>query len=195
MYGKLKIIIGPMFSGKTTWLNNELTKFTDTEFSVVKICHSDDIRFGQEIGSTHNSSYKSLTENLTIFSCKSISNLDITPFDVIGIDEGQFFDDLVPTVKHWVTIYKKYVIITGLDGDFNRNKFGHILDLIPFCDDVKKLRATCVRCLKDYKQNKKYGNIKAIFSKKIVHTTEQKLIGGKESYMAVCRYHYDNDIP
>src|SRR5579871_3003904 len=67
--GTLYIRVGPMFSGKTTWLNGELTQLADKGFSVLKISHSDDIRTnvinGDDCGSTHNSSYKFLSEKIT----------------------------------------------------------------------------------------------------------------------------------
>ena len=67
----------------------------------------------------------------------------------------------------------------GLDGDSNQAKFGHITDLIPLCDKVKKLKSVCNLC----------GN-KAIFTKQKLSnadTSNQIDIGGSEKYIAVCR--------
>ena len=57
-------------------------------------------------------------------------------YNIIGIDEGQFFTDLIPMVKFWLNDHDIYVV--GLDGDFHMNKFGSILDLIPLADTAKK---------------------------------------------------------
>lgn len=72
---------------------------------------------------------------------------------------------------------KKRVHIGGLDGDFNRNKFGELLDLIPYCDKVIKLTALCGIC--------KNGTV-AIFSRRITEETEQTVIGS-DIYIPVCR--------
>jgi hypothetical protein len=60
---------------------------------------------------------------------------------VIGIDEAQFFCDLKQYVIKWCEEYNKNITVIGLDGDFKRNVFGHILDLIPVCDNFYKLKA------------------------------------------------------
>ena len=59
--------------------------------------------------------------------------------DIIGIDEAQFFNDLKEFVLY--SERNKSVIISGLDGDSNREPFGQILDCIPLCDSVEKLTA------------------------------------------------------
>ena len=76
---------------------------------------------------------------------------------------------------------KKKVYIAGLDGDFQRKKFGQMLDLIPLCDTVTKLTSLCNIC--------KNGNL-GIFSKRITNETEQTVIGS-DNYIPVCRSCYD----
>jgi thymidine kinase len=58
----------------------------------------------------------------------------------IMINEAQFFPDLVEFVKEFS---QRNIYIYGLDGDFKQEKIGYILDIIPLCDTVTKLRATC----------------------------------------------------
>ena len=99
---------------------------------------------------------------------------DFKKADIIGINEGQFFEDLVTAVKILIGKNKK-VYVSGLDGDFQQQKFGHILDLIPICDKVTKLRAICHYC-KDY----------GIFTKRLSNETAQKVIG-VDNYVSVCR--------
>ena len=109
----------------------------------------------------------------------------IVPEDtnVILINEGQFFADIVEWVKEMVDERKIKVYICGLDGDFKREKFGNLLELIPFCDKVTKLSALCGRC-KDGTQ--------AIFTHRYLSTNsqEQVLIGEKDHYIPVCRKCY-----
>ena len=80
--GTLYIRVGPMFSGKTTWLNGELTQLADKNFSVLKIIHSSDTRndvsSNDYSGSTHNSSYKFLTPKITIIRDNNLSNIDVS---------------------------------------------------------------------------------------------------------------------
>ena len=72
---------------------------------------------------------------------------------------------------------EKKIYICGLDGDFRRNKFGHVLDLIPLCDKVVKLTSLCGIC--------KNGT-PGIFSKRITTETEQTIVGS-DNYVPVCR--------
>ena len=62
------------------------------------------------------------------------------------VEEAQFFAGLYDFCKKACDIDDKTVIVSGLDGDSNREKFGEILDLIPICDSVKKLHALCTQC-------------------------------------------------
>ena len=89
---------------------------------------------------------------------------------VILVDEAQFFDD-IKEVINIVETNKKTVYVFGLDGDFKRNKFGCILDLIPYCDNIHKLKSICYKC-KD----------KGIFSLRISNSENQVLVGSSDDY-------------
>lgn len=114
----------------------------DKIFSILKITHSDDIRLDVETcddsGSTHNSSYRSLSDKI-----KWVRVTTLKDVDVIGVDESQFFPDLLEVVEDLVENKGKHVRVAGLDGDAFKHKFGQTLDLIPICDEVVKLNATC----------------------------------------------------
>ena len=99
---------------------------------------------------------------------------------VIGIDESQFFDDLVEFVLA-IERLNKIVIIAGLDGDSERKPFGQILQCIPLCDSVVKL--TALDMIKE-------DGTQAIFSKRIVNSKEQVLVGEADEYKAVSRSSY-----
>jgi thymidine kinase len=107
----------------------------------------------------------------------------LNQYDSIFIDEGQFFPDLYSFVSDLVDNYRKHVIVSGLDGDSNRNTFGELIKLIPICDTVDKLHAYCNKC--------NNGRI-APFTKKIKEDTVLIDIGGINKYIPVCRYHYLN---
>ena len=87
-------------------------------------------------------------------------------YDIFLINEGQFFEDLYDIVNLLTNLHKKRVYISGLDGDFKRRKFGSILDVIPLCDDVVKIKAICKRCKKR----------DAIFTHRLSNEQEQTVV-------------------
>ena len=103
-------------------------------------------------------------------------------WDNIYIDEGQFFQGLKDFVIKAAELDDKNITICGLDGDFNRETFGEIIDLIPYSDSICKLTAICSICR---------NGTPAIFSKKIVNDDSQIInVGALDKYIAVCRKHY-----
>ena len=183
MNGYLELILGPMFSGKTSKI---LDLYKQCEFSnipVVVINHTSDKRYSETMLSTHDLKMipciqaSSLCDAMEILEIKNKIN-DAT---VILINEGQFFNDLYEWTKMMVETNHKEIYICGLDGDFNRNKFGQILDLIPLCDKVTKLKSLCSMC--------KNGT-KALFSLRVTEEKEQVLIGS-DCYKPVCRASYN----
>ena len=183
MNGYLELILGPMFSGKTSKI---LDLYKQCEFSnipVVVINHTSDKRYSETMLSTHDLKMipciqaSSLCDAMEILEIKNKIN-DAT---VILINEGQFFNDLCEWTEMMVETNHKEIYICGLDGDFNRNKFGQILDLIPLCDKVTKLKSLCSMC--------KNGT-KALFSLRVTEEKEQVLIGS-DCYKPVCRACYN----
>ena len=100
--------------------------------------------------------------------------------DYIMIDEGQFFSDLKMYVVKWCEEYKKNIIVIGLDGDYKRNPFGQILDLIPIADNVMKLKAMCKLC---------NDGTEALFTHRLT-TEDEQIVIGNSNYIPVCRQHY-----
>lgn len=185
-----------MFSGKTTWLNSELTQLADKGLKVLKIVHAldnrEDVASNDTSGSTHNSSYKSLTKKISCARSDNLRSIQVENFEVVGVDESQFFPDLFEVVTEWVEVQGKHVRVSGLDGDSSKRKFGQTLDLIPLCDEVVKLRASCKYCLEELRQSGFKGNLFAIegpFTKRTVRSEEQTVVGGSDLYVPVCRYH------
>jgi len=202
--GSLKIRIGPMFSGKSTWLNLELTKFADQGKNVLKIIHDTDHRHdvahSDSSGSTHNTTFTCLSPKITCLSSSFLNSIDVSDFDIIGVDEAQFFPDLLSTIIFWIDSLNKQLFVVGLDGDINRKPFGSILNLIPYADNVKKLNAVCRICI-DHNINFNSLYLVAPFTKYTssfsFNNTSQDTsssnlidIGGSTKYQPVCRYHY-----
>jgi thymidine kinase len=183
MNASLELLIGPMFAGKTSELIRRLTTFKKANCNVLYINSILDNR--GDMFSTHNTS---LAKYQDIDMVKTDNLMDIlhmcTKVDVIAIDEGQFFSDLVEFYKIIVDLYKKRLIVSGLNGTSDRKPFGKLLDLIPFCDNIEFIQSFCTTCATSGKI------VPAIFSKRISNTTGNICIGGSDSYIAVCREHY-----
>jgi len=171
--GYLEVILGPMFSGKTTAL---IEQFNVNEKNTVAINFSGDTRYHESKLSTHDLKMIHCVNSNVLLPL--INNDEILRSNIILINEGQFFPDLVNFVSHMVDFHKKIVYVCGLDADFQRNKFGVILDLIPICDKVTKLNGKCNDC-----------NDKSIFSYRLSAEEEQVVIGSN-NYIPLCRNCY-----
>ena len=193
--GYLEIILGPMFSGKTSRLVEIFKQCKFCNMSVAVINHCIDNRYDDELLSTHDKIMIPCIKTERLFDIWTDSidmedNVAVIPrikdkfkvatSDVILINEGQFFPDLEEFVKCLLS-ENKQVYICGLDGDFERKKFGQILDLIPLCDKVHKLSSLCSLC--------KNGT-KGIFSMRLTSEKEQTVVGS-ENYIPVCRTCYE----
>ncbi len=169
----LKIIMGNMFSGKTTELVRRLKRYEVIGKRILVINSSKDTRCLEHVLRTHDN---------TKFDCiktGDLNELNYQDFDIIAIDEAQFFIGLKVFVEK-VLKRGKTVLLTGLDGDYKQRKIGEIIDCIPLADKVFKLSAMCMECM---------DGTHGPFTKRIVNSTETELIGGKEMYRAVCRKH------
>lgn len=195
--GYLVVITGPMFAGKTTLLIRELLTLRQINSSlrIMVINHEDDCRNGGHL-SPHLATNRLSSDDFDYRRCKSLSGLDVSQYDVIGVDEAQFFDDLPQSVEQWLKV-DKTVYCAGLTLDYQNRSFGHLLELIPHADQLHTLKAKCVRCLEHAKATGLNTTVfqhtltNAIYSKRVVDNEQQKVIGDN-IYQPVCRYHYYN---
>jgi thymidine kinase len=173
--GYLELILGPMFSGKTTRLIQHYKAYKFIGKKIVVINYSLDTRYSETMLSSHDR-----IEIPCVFTSTLSDKSLWIDADVILINEGQFFGDLLETVVEMVDVHKKQVHICGLDGDFRRQRFGTLLDLVPYSDKVEKLNAFCGMC--------KNGNF-ATFSHRVSNESAQVVIGS-DNYMPLCRACY-----
>ena len=167
-----------MFSGKSTELIRRINREKSINKKGLVINYYRDNRYSSNSIATHDNSK---IKCLKLEKLEELTKDIINSFDTFFIDEGQFFPDLRTVVSKLVDIHKKHVVVSGLDGDFNRNVFGQILELIPICDTVDKLTAYCCKC---------NNGTSAPFTKKCSNTGQIIEIGGIDKYIPVCRYHY-----
>lgn len=182
---RLEVITGPMFSGKTEELIRRLHRAQiagqDTKLFKPNI----DFRYGIKQVISHSGS------GMDCFTVSSSSELVETVFfdaypspkSVVGVDEAQFLDSMLPEAVNHLLAYGIKVIVSGLDKDFTTQDFGSIPRLMVLADKLDKLTAVCNSC----------GADDASFTQRLVDGEPAKfdgptiLVGGTESYEARCR--------
>lgn len=179
--GFLDIIIGPMYSGKTNHLLSELNIFATMGAKSLYINSDLDTRTDEEF-STHN---PMITKLPNVKGVKLSNLYDIydmcKDYVVVAIDEAQFFKNLKSFVLDLVEKEGKRVIIAGLSGNYKREQFGEMMDLVSYCDRITKLSSFCKIC----SENKKIKE--AHFSYRLIDQKDDVCIGGKTEYIPLCR--------
>jgi len=172
--------MGPMFSGKTTELIRRLKRYQIARYECLIVKYADDQRYDDEGMATHDRQSLKATKAKSLMS--RFGNQGLDAYDVIGVDEGQFFPDLVEFCEY-AAEQGKIVMVSALDGTYQRKGFPNILTLIPLAEHVVKLTAVCMLC---------FGE--GAFTKRISNDEGVEVIGGADKYMAVCRACFKSPI-
>ena len=177
--GRIEVICGSMFSGKTEELIRRLkrAKFAKQRVEIFK--PAIDTRYSEADVVSHDSHSIASTP---IDSSASIL-LFTSEIDVVGIDEAQFFDSGLIDVCNQLANNGIRVIVAGLDMDFRGIPFGPMPGLCAIADEVSKVHAICVKC----------GQL-ASFSHRTVKNDKQVLLGETEEYEPLCRECYQQAI-
>lgn len=176
---RLELIMGPMFSGKSTELIRRLT-IRSLYRKVVGVNSKKDIRYGLNGIVTHTKASMPCIkiDNLS----ELLTNSEYLSAQVVGIDEGNFYPDISTFIVDQLEKTNKTFIISGLDGDKHKKFFGTLHELIPHAEKKDFLRALCKRC----------GNgTEASFTVALQKFEGQEKVGGGDVYEAVCRHHYN----
>lgn len=181
--GSIHVILGCMFSGKTTELLRNVKRYQSVGRTTMVINYSLDTRYGENSVISHDSMDvpACMVSNLKSINDDEVLREKYNKSQYIFINEGQFFDGLKDFCEHAANQDNKIVFVCGLDGDYKQKKFGEMIDLIPISETVVKLNALCKVCGMD-----------ACFTRRIVNNDETILIGNENMYEAVCRKHYFN---
>lgn len=184
---RLEVIFGCMFSSKSSMIIKRIIILKEIGLKCLYINHILDNRSDTSF-STHNPVIKQeLTSIIDTRSVNKLSNVhDLQKYDVIAVDEAQFFTDLRTEVMRWVETLEKVVIVGGLNLDHTGNRFGQINLLIDHADKITHLRPYCRKCL----NSKNRVVRKAIYTQKIKADDTQIAIGGSELYQPICRQCY-----
>ena len=173
----LSIIMGNMFSGKTSELIRRLKRLKVIGKNILVVNSAKDTRSPEQVLKTHDNVKFNCLKVYDLFDI--INKPEFDEADIIAIDEAQFFPRLKKFVDCCLHVNKS-VILAGLDADSFQCKFGELLDCVPIACDVTKLSALCMRC---------NDGTPGPFTKRIVDDKTLELIGGSDMYIAVCREH------
>lgn len=178
--GYLELILGPMFSGKTSTLKKIYDQCVYCDIPVMVINYSADKRYSSEdVMSTHDKIMIPCIMANTIAEIIDNYGEKLSNTEVILINEGQFFSDIQYVISLVEEMHKR-VYICGLDGDFQKNKIGSLFELIPYCDNICKLKSLCSECR---------DGTPGLFSYRITNEVDQVVIG-VDNYKPLCRECY-----
>ena len=177
-HGYLELILGSMFSGKTSYLLDVYKKCMFCNIPVAVINYAADDRYTSEpMLSTHDKQMIPCILATTISDAIQNNSEMIARVETILINEGQFFPDIEDQVKQLVEVGNKRVYICGLDGDFERKPIGNLLQLVPFSDHIIKLKSLCSLCR---------DGTPGVFSFRTSREVDQVVIGSS-NYVPLCR--------
>ena len=180
-FGWIECICGSMFSGKSEELLRRIKRGVIAKQKVLLFKPSIDNRYDENRVSTHNgNSY----DSISIEKSSDILNfVKDTKYDIIGIDEIQFFDNDIVKIINKLADDGIRVIVAGLDMDFKAEPFYPMPEIMAISEMVTKLHAVCNKCGKEASRSQRLINGKpAKYDDPIV------VIGASESYEARCRH-------
>ena len=173
MVGRLEVICGSMFSGKSEELMYRLRRAEFAKRKVITIKHESDKRKSFTCIVSHNGEKR---EAHPLSDVSDLKNLIDETVQVVGIDEIQFFPLSILSLIHTWMKEGKRVVVAGLDLDFRGEPFGVVPTLLAIADDVMKLHAICLSCGEE-----------AHFSQRLIDGVPAKyedptiLVGGKSA--------------
>ena len=173
--GRIEVICGSMFSGKTEELIRRMKRAQFAHQRVIIFKPSLDTRYSEQEVVSHEGN---AIPSTPIDSPASILLMG-DDADVVGIDEAQFFDAGLVDVCQQLAQRGVRVIVAGLDLDFRCQPFGPMPALCAVADDVLKVHAICVRC----------GALAYVSHRKVADS-RQVLLGEKMEYEPLCRECY-----
>jgi thymidine kinase len=180
----LSIVIGPMYSGKSTYLLDKINISNQNNENILVINHKIDTRYNKDKITNHNNISTgciSFTNLNQIYKYCDEKTINIKNIEHIYIDEAQFFPDLEEIVSNLLNAYSKLKITcVGLDGDYQQNVFndGQLLKLISKAEIVTKLSSKCYMCEEN-----------AFFTKRTSNDKIQIIVGSKDIYVPSCYIH------
>jgi len=186
--GFLEVITGPMFAGKTSELIKRIERQAYAKRKVALFKPSIDDRYSRSDVVAHNGlRYRAYVVPTSEEGVKSIVELTRKEgFDVIGIDEVQFFPMGIVDALNELADEGVYAIASGLNLDFKAEPFPVMKELLVRADNIVYLTAVCTVCGRPATRSQRLIN-----GKPAPRDSPVIMVGGKESYEARCRLHHE----
>ena len=175
--GWIEVVAGSMFSGKSEELIRRLRRAQIAKRKVQIFKPLLDNRFDEDHIVSH-SEMRIRSENVR--SSKELVARVHDDTEVVGIDEGQFFDAELPAVCTALADQGKRVIVAGLDQDYLGKPFEPIPQLLAIAEYITKTLAICMVC-----------GAPANHTQRLVASSERVLVGAQGTYEARCRHCFD----
>jgi thymidine kinase len=174
--GRIEVIAGPMFSGKSEELIRRLKRARIARQRVACFKPDIDLRYHRTSIASHSQQTHDATTVANVRHLREQLFPQIENVDVVGVDEAQFLDDAIVRLSVELVHMGKRVILAGLDTTFTAEPFGPIPALMAVADQVTKLSAVCVIC-----------GAPAIHTQRLGSSRELVVVGAAGVYEARCR--------
>ncbi len=177
--GRLEVITGPMFSGKSEELIRRLKRARIARQRVACFKPDIDLRYHRTSIASHSDQTHDACTVANVERLREALFPLLETTDVIGIDEVQFFDQSIIPLSVELIHLGKRVIMAGLDTTFNAEPFGPVPALMAIADETTKLSAVCMDCGQP-----------AIHTQRLGQSQELVVVGAAGIYEARCRTHF-----
>jgi thymidine kinase len=174
--GRIEVITGPMFSGKSEELIRRLKRASIARQRVACFKPDIDLRYHRTAIASHSALTHEALTVANVAHLRQALYAQISEIEVIGIDEGQFFDPGILQLTVELVHLGKRIVLAGLDTTFTGEPFGPIPALMAVSDEVTKLSAVCMVC-----------GAPAIHTQRLGASRELVVVGAAGVYEARCR--------
>lgn len=174
--GRIEVITGPMFSGKSEELIRRLKRAQIARRRVACFKPDLDVRYNRNAIASHSAQTLDALPVATVEELKTVLLPMLEVVEVVGIDEAQFFDSSLVGLANRLMHAGHRVILAGLDTTFTGEPFPPMPDLLAIADEVTKLSAVCMRC-----------GAPAVHTQRLGSNQSLVLVGAAGVYEARCR--------
>jgi thymidine kinase len=181
----LRVVVGPMFAGKTSEIQSVVRRYTCLGKAVLVLTADIDNRYQSDVTAIVNHDRSAIPARAVRVGGLGdvLTWSEFETATAIVVDEAQFFVGCLVTFCCAAVAAGKHVVVVGLDGDAHQNPFGDVLQLIPYADSVEKKTALCRHC---------GDGTPAIFTRALRIQSGQVAVGGADMYEPVCRRHFSS---
>lgn len=178
--GRIEMITGPMFSGKSEELIRRLKRARIARQRVACYKPDIDLRYHRTAIASHSQQTHDASTVATVEVLRASLFPRLEEVEVVGIDEVQFFSEEIIELALELVQLGKRVVMAGLDTTFAGEPFGPVPNLMAIADEVTKLSAVCMVC-----------GAPAIHTQRLGQSQELVVVGAAGLYEARCRTHFE----